>query len=218
MTTTDRTALLSRFIINLPATEHCGYRLFHHLEEAFWFYLDFGSKTNTTYEDTPAGFAAFACWLFQKEHLQKHVECVYRRYVLDYKYQIPTAGMAITTKIGGIPHVLMIHAKHSQKWGFPKGKRNKQEDMWACAQRECEEETGLFVPTAAVHTHIPKTKRPIIYHCHDPRPNLATHVFHPKTREEVLDVKWFPVHGPWPKNTTRITSDCQPYLKTQFSN
>lgn len=39
----------------------------------------------------------------------------------------------------------MSYLKGENKWGFPKGHRNKDEISWKCAQREIMEETSLFL-------------------------------------------------------------------------
>lgn len=55
---------------------------------------------------------------------------------------IPCAGVIVFDNIDGINHVCLV-STHASVYGFPKGKRNKKEELMLCGLRELFEETGI---------------------------------------------------------------------------
>jgi len=62
--------------------------------------------------------------------------------LLPVEPNIPCAGCIVFHKINNITHVCLV-GTHSGAYSFPKGKRNKEENLMICALRELEEETGI---------------------------------------------------------------------------
>lgn len=60
---------------------------------------------------------------------------------MTYEY---SCGAVVFTRIGGVPHYLMIH-QTAGHWGFPKGHMEPGETERETALREIFEETGLRV-------------------------------------------------------------------------
>jgi 8-oxo-dGTP pyrophosphatase MutT (NUDIX family) len=55
---------------------------------------------------------------------------------------IPCAGVIVFNNIDEINHVCLV-STHANVYGFPKGKRNKKEELMLCGLRELFEETGI---------------------------------------------------------------------------
>ncbi|KAI7829044.1 hypothetical protein BX661DRAFT_181287 [Kickxella alabastrina] len=67
-------------------------------------------------------------------------EAAYQTF-LDYKFKVPVCGAIILNP--ELDKVLLVKGWSSRSsWGFPRGKINKDEPEWQCAQREVIEETG----------------------------------------------------------------------------
>lgn len=167
----QRTDLLTRFFINLPAQERAHpFRIWFHIEQAWHYYADHllhGTKEEGFYDAcaieslTPI-VVAFAIALFQIDTESWNIVKAKKQFTLlkdgymdyqrSYKKLIPTAGCApwIRREEKGketLIYLLLIQDKFSGKWGCPKGKRNYEESAEDCALREFEEETGVN-PTA----------------------------------------------------------------------
>lgn len=63
--------------------------------------------------------------------------------------KVRDCGMVLMNR--DLNHVLLIHQRESQKWGFPKGHMTMREierkDYFQCAKRELFEETGIILST-----------------------------------------------------------------------
>lgn len=92
---------------------------------------------------------------------------------------------------------LLIRANKSNKWGFPKGKINKNEKEIDCAIREIYEEVGFDV-TPYIKEDLyfeetyPKTQRKIRLYIICGIPESTR--FETKTRGEIDDIKWFKIN------------------------
>jgi 8-oxo-dGTP pyrophosphatase MutT (NUDIX family) len=74
----------------------------------------------------------------------------YNMLVKGYDILVPmTAGVKVTLHLdlGTILRETAVWAQRTPEWGFPKGKKNKDETPLMCAQRELAEETNLEVAT-----------------------------------------------------------------------
>ena len=69
---------------------------------------------------------------------------MYARYK-QYKDLIPVYGAALLNK--DLTKVLLLTGFKSRSWGFPKGKKNQNEDELKCALREVQEETSFDAST-----------------------------------------------------------------------
>lgn len=173
--------LLSRFYVNLPEDEiEDDNRRFYHLEQAYWFYLDFCSGLSSELLAVKGGsavdFVLFAAQLLDFARRLCHDAATamtagpcapattdiqgllinYDRYLEQYKYQIPVAGCILiaehnTTSSGNGWYAVMIQGVATPNLGFPKGKVNRGERLEDAAVRETYEEVGLAVSAPAGH-------------------------------------------------------------------
>lgn len=159
--------LAARFLYNLPQEEIKGMRLMYHIEQMFFYFKDqshFYQKYHfLKFEDIQMNLRnfidQFSNW-FQAISVYPKIlfYTLWNEYVEVYKKEIPVAGAIIFTSEGQSLSVLCVKGKDSNKWGFPKGKRNQYESWFACAQREVQEETG-WNGWRILHQHKRKTHK-----------------------------------------------------------
>ena len=78
------------------------------------------------------------------------------------------------------------HAKGEEKWGLPKGHRNLGEALIPCAQREIQEETGLYFERSEfTQSHTLYTNLYYILHLTE-----ARETFQPTDSKEICKVEW----------------------------
>ena len=110
------------------------------------------------------------------------------------------------------------------EWGFPKGRRNINEDDFSCAFREFSEETGIGLDQVHVFDHIKPFEEVFsgsnhirykhIYYMAISLTSSATVRVNPKNRvqcKEVKDVKWF-----WHEDAQKLIRDCNVERKELF--
>mmetsp|Transcript_10510 Transcript_10510/g.27521 ORF Transcript_10510/g.27521 Transcript_10510/m.27521 type:complete len:435 (-) Transcript_10510:868-2172(-) len=135
--------LLSRFILNCPDEDwEEPERLFFHVEQAFWHYLDFYVEADSTLPK--CGMKDFAVFLFERapnlRRFRAKVEDMYNAFLM-YKSKVPVYGAILLDP--SLTHALMVRGfKSKSTWSFPRGKVNEAENEWDCAVREVWEETG----------------------------------------------------------------------------
>ncbi|KAJ2384755.1 mRNA-decapping enzyme subunit 2, partial [Coemansia sp. RSA 2603] len=120
-------------------------RICFQIEQAHWFYEDFVREQNHSLPSmTLKTFAARmfkACPLLSQ--WAHNSEAAYQTF-LDYKFKVPVCGAIILNPT--LNKVLLVKGWSSRSsWGFPRGKINKDEPKWQCAQREVIEETGFDI-------------------------------------------------------------------------
>jgi mRNA-decapping enzyme subunit 2 len=174
--------ILARFLINLPQEEYeSGYRIFYHLEQAYWFSLD------QHWCADQMSFEEFVVSLLDVPKDAVHKE--YLDYLHNYKYKIPVCGVICLCIFQQEQHILLVQDAQHQKWGIPKGKQNKGESNVECARRELEEETGLklseqdLIPLGPMHTRL--------FYCH--LPSLVNPPLKPQHPHEIVQAKWIPL-------------------------
>ncbi|KAJ1678726.1 mRNA-decapping enzyme subunit 2, partial [Spiromyces aspiralis] len=171
--------LASRFIINVPEEESQAIeRICFQIEQAHWFYEDFTRKSHPYLPSmSPKNFAA---QMFQHCPLLSqwgpNPDIAYKRF-LEYKFQVP---------------VLLVKGWNSRSsWGFPRGKINKDEPEWECAQREVFEETGFNILPYMnkddwLEMMVSNQKIRLYY-----IPNIPESTeFKPMTRGEISGIEW----------------------------
>lgn len=138
--------LCSRFVLNVPVEELQSFeRILFLIEQAHWFYED-----NTREEDPclkSFNLREFSALMFQKcASLRPYigqVDNIYKDFT-SYKFQVPTTGAIILNET--CDKCLLVKGwKSGASWGFPKGKKNKDEEDDKCAIREVLEETSLDI-------------------------------------------------------------------------
>ncbi|KAJ1943886.1 mRNA-decapping enzyme subunit 2 [Kickxella alabastrina] len=138
--------LASRFIINVPEEELQEIeRICFQIEQAHWFYEDFVREKNRSMPSM--SLKTFAARMFKHCPLLSQwahdAEAAYQTF-LDYKFKVPVCGAIILNP--ELDKVLLVKGWSSRSsWGFPRGKINKDEPEWQCAQREVIEETGFDI-------------------------------------------------------------------------
>ncbi|KAJ1734138.1 mRNA-decapping enzyme subunit 2 [Coemansia sp. Benny D160-2] len=109
---------------------------------------------------------------------------------LDYKFKVPVCGAIILNP--ALNKVLLVKGWNSRaSWGFPRGKINKDEPEWQCAQREVIEETGFDILPYLVEKHrieITQMDQKVVLY-------IITGIsesteFVPTTRKEISQVQW----------------------------
>nr|ACO14725.1 mRNA-decapping enzyme 2 [Caligus clemensi] len=190
----------SRFIINVPESQRKDIiRICFQLELAYWFYLDFYVENNLrhTYEGlSSCSMREFSEHMFRHiGFLREHVDQVGE--ILEewkiYKLAVPTYGAIILNT--DLTHILLVRGFWSKtSWGFPKGKVNEDEPPYTCAIREVLEETGYNIAPLLhkdqyleIDVHDRTTRLYIVHGV------PMTTEFKPRTRNEIRDVKWFPL-------------------------
>ncbi|GFR78303.1 M7GpppN-mRNA hydrolase [Elysia marginata] len=188
--------LSSRFIINSrPEEIHTTARLFFLIENAYWFYLDFHRVENPRLKDCQMKEFAYSlinhCTVLNKylQGFDKHFES-WRQ----YKRSIQTCGAIMMDP--DLKYIVLVQSYASKNnWGFPKGKINQGESPAQCAIREVLEETGFDItPHLQADEYLERVSNEqtsLLYLV--PGISLDT-IFLPKTRREIRDVQWFPIH------------------------
>ncbi|KAJ2741118.1 mRNA-decapping enzyme subunit 2 [Coemansia sp. BCRC 34301] len=184
--------LASRFIINVPEEELQEIeRICFQIEQAHWFYDDFVRETNPSLPSMT--LKTFAARMFKHCPLLSqwahNAEAAYQTF-LDYKFKVPVCGAIILNE--GLDKVLLVKGWSSRaSWGFPRGKINKDEPEWLCAQREVIEETGFDILPYLVEKHkieIMQADQKIMLY-------IITGIsedtqFIPTTRKEISQISW----------------------------
>ncbi|KAJ2900904.1 mRNA-decapping enzyme subunit 2 [Coemansia aciculifera] len=184
--------LASRFIINVPEEELQEIaRICFQIEQAHWFYDDFVRETNPSLPSMT--LKTFAARMFKHCPLLSqwahNAEAAYQTF-LDYKFKVPVCGAIILNE--GLDKVLLVKGWSSRaSWGFPRGKINKDEPEWLCAQREVIEETGFDVLPYLVEKHkieIMQADQKIVLYIITGIPEDTQFV--PTTRKEISQISW----------------------------
>ncbi|KAJ2254083.1 mRNA-decapping enzyme subunit 2, partial [Coemansia sp. RSA 451] len=115
------------------------------IEQAHWFYEDFIREENQTLPSM--SLKTFAGRMFKHCPLlsqwANNPNEAYQTF-LEYKFKVPVCGAIILNPM--LDKVLLVKGWSSRSsWGFPRGKINKDEPEWQCAQREVVEETGFDI-------------------------------------------------------------------------
>lgn len=108
-----------------------------------------------------------------------------------YLSEIPVYGAVLIN--ASMTKCVMIRGVNNPKWGFPKGKVNRDEDALTCAIREVAEEVGFDIT--------PYVDRKLFFETNDRR-RMRLYVargvpedikFKANTRNEIEEIKWFSV-------------------------
>lgn len=182
----------SRFIINVPEEELQEIeRICFQIEQAHWFYEDFVREENKALPSM--SLKTFAARMFKHCPLLSqwahNSETAYQNF-LDYKFKVPVCGAIILNQ--QMDKVLLVKGWSSRSsWGFPRGKINKDEPEWLCAQREVIEETGFDILPYLVEKHrieITQTDQKVLLYIITGIPEDTSFV--PTTRKEISQISW----------------------------
>lgn len=139
--------ILCRFIVNLPQKELKYDRIFFHMQEAYWFYLDFVLQNKDLVPKPPEiNQKYFAQILFDRSPLiicdRRDYNLLYKKFH-DYQSQIPVYGAIILNQL--LDKILLVMNWKQTSYSFPKGKINQNESEINCAAREVWEEIGYSI-------------------------------------------------------------------------
>ncbi|ORX73682.1 DCP2-domain-containing protein, partial [Linderina pennispora] len=180
--------LASRFIINVPEEElQQVERICFQIEQAHWFYDDFVREKNPSLPSM--SLKTFAGRMFKHCPLLSHwahdAETAYQTF-LEYKFKVPVCGAIILNE--ALDKVLLVKGWSSRSsWGFPRGKINKDEPEWQCAQREVIEETGFDI-LPHLRIEITQADQKILLYIITGIPEDTE--FIPTTRKEISQIQW----------------------------
>ena len=202
--------LCCRFLLHVPSEERDdAVRLCFQVELAHWFYQDFYVDQNNNNTPPAEGDPHPPCPLPQCG-IQNFIRAVFRHcpFLLppgqavqdviqrwfEYKQGIPVYGAIILDPT--LEHVLLVQGYGNDWWAFPGGKVNQDETPRDCATREVLEETGFDVTgrmsqNVYIESKLPLSGRLFRYYL---VPGVSRNTrFKPRTRNEIRDVRWFPV-------------------------
>eukprot|EP00850_Spirogloea_muscicola_P003790 SM000015S01290 [mRNA] locus=s15:1002276:1011530:- [translate_table: standard] len=183
----DSLDILGRFVLNAPPEELRSFeRILFAVEQAHWFYED------NMREKTPL-LKSFTLREFTCAALRPyiaHIDNIYKDFN-SYKTKVPTTGAIIVDD--SFDWVLLVKGwKSGSSWGFPKGKKNKDEEDGNCAVREVLEETGfdigpLLTPSDFVEHNLGQQQRSRLYIVGgvDKQATMA-----PRTKKEISEIAW----------------------------
>lgn len=194
------TELCVRFLLFLPAeeAEQQIERFFIHVQEAYWFYLDYYYQHDEQVHDEDK-FRTFSFVVLSFLHVrgltkwepERTVE--YHDMFKDYLARIPVAGAII---ISDCKHVLLVRGFRCNSWGFPKGKIDQGETLMDCALREVREETGLDLTLLINEEHFVEMQQSLT-------PTrlflingvvIENQTLRTSTRREIAEIRWFPLN------------------------
>lgn len=135
--------LLARFIVNLPQKELEPDRIFFHMQEAYWFYLDFFlHSSNQPY----LNLKAFSQIIFDECPFsicpKINFDTLYTKF-RNYQIQIPRYGAILLNQ--NLDKILLVMNWKQTSYSFPKGQINQNESELDCAAREVWEEIGYSI-------------------------------------------------------------------------
>mmetsp|Transcript_15468 Transcript_15468/g.26613 ORF Transcript_15468/g.26613 Transcript_15468/m.26613 type:complete len:412 (+) Transcript_15468:61-1296(+) len=183
--------LAIRFVINCPEEELESFdRLLFQVEEAHWFYEDFYREK---FPNLPCfNLKQFSENFFKRcpllEPYHRSLDKIFASFT-SYKLQVPVCGAILLNH--DMTKFLLVKGWNSRTWGFPRGKKNKQEPELDCAVREVMEETGYDASGKVFECNAVELKRGSrrskLYIVQDVPENFQ---FGPKTRKEISEIEW----------------------------
>ncbi|KAK6090370.1 hypothetical protein P3W45_000727 [Vairimorpha bombi] len=172
-----------RFLIQIdPRDIENIERFFFILEEAHWFYID-------NYKERVVSFLEFCTTILIHNSIKLNVQEGITKFKI-YKQSIKVYGGIIFDK--ELENVLVVkEGKKSITFGFPKGKKNMNEDGPSCAIREIMEEIGYDVSTKIVRgVSINLFEKMNFYFVFNVSKKFA---FKSCMKNEISDILWLPV-------------------------
>ncbi|CAH9077329.1 unnamed protein product [Cuscuta europaea] len=137
--------LCSRFVLNVPKEDQQSFeRILFLVEYAHWFYEDNSVENNPSLKSFT--LKEFTSLLFNSCDVLKpyvaHIDDIFKDFT-SYKVRVPVTGAIILDET--YERCLLVKGWKGSSWSFPRGKKSKDEEDYACAVREVLEETGFEV-------------------------------------------------------------------------
>ncbi|KAF8402749.1 hypothetical protein HHK36_010839 [Tetracentron sinense] len=184
--------LCSRFVLNVPKEDLESFeRILFLVEQAHWFYEDNSVEQNPSLKSL--SLREFTSLMFSSCAALRpyiaHIDDIYKDFT-SYKVRVPVSGAIILDESYELC-LLVKGWKAGSCWGFPRGKKNKDEEDHTCAIREVLEETGFDISKllkidAYVEVTIgqQRVRHYIIAGVKDDT------VFAPQTKKEISEISW----------------------------
>lgn len=184
-----------RFISTLADRELTIERLYFHLQQAHWYFIDFLADPDRGIPALSGG--EFRRALFERSpSLNSYYsrESEFTGRFKEYLSRIPSHGGILLDD--ALEHILLIRPWYGKTWGLPKGKISENETAFDAAVREVEEEVGFDM-----HDYVVDPVNDFLVSSGGEgvtRMYVATGVpldypFEPQTRKEVAEIAWFRV-------------------------
>ncbi|GMI80615.1 TRIDENT, decapping 2, INCREASED TRANSGENE SILENCING 1 [Hibiscus trionum] len=137
--------LCSRFVLNVPKEDQQSFeRILFLVEYAHWFYEDNTVEQNPSLKSL--NLKEFTSLMFNSCDVLRpyvaHIDDIFKDFI-DYKVRVPVTGAIILDET--YERCILVKGWKGTSWSFPRGKKNKDEEDYACAIREVLEETGFDV-------------------------------------------------------------------------
>ncbi|KAF2537987.1 hypothetical protein F2Q68_00022827 [Brassica cretica] len=177
---------LSRFVLNVPEEDQQSFeRILFLVEYAYWYYEDNAVENDPSLKS-----------LSLKEFTSLHFT--------SYKCRVPVTGTIILDET--YERCLLVKGWKGSSWSFPRGKKSKDEEDYACAIREVLEETGFDV------SKLLKKEEYIEFTFRQQRVRLFIVAgvaddtsFAPLTKKEISEIAWHPLDHLQPAGNEVIT-------------
>jgi mRNA-decapping enzyme subunit 2 len=179
--------LYVRFLSYLPVSILTdNNNLLCHIQEAYWFYLDYIMPLRENSDVNSVSFLSFVtcfCRFFgwRRRDVKDYVKSFW-----VYCSEVPRCGGILLNDRRN--KVLLVRNIGSKYWDFPVGKKMDQEDFMECAEREVFEETGFHGQCSC--DMISYKSRKSIHRLFVFYNVPEEYDFTPQTRNEIEDIKW----------------------------
>ncbi|KAL0735960.1 hypothetical protein Bca4012_012170 [Brassica carinata] len=198
--------LCSRFVLNVPEEDQQSFeRILFLVEYAYWYYEDNAVENDPTLKSL--SLKEFTSLLFNSCDVLRpyvsNVDDIFKDFT-SYKCRVPVTGAIILDET--YERCLLVKGWKGSSWSFPRGKKSKDEEDYACAIREVLEETGFDV------SKLLKKEEYIEFTFRQQRVRLYIVAgvtddtsFAPQTKKEISEIAWHPLDHLQPASNEVIT-------------
>ncbi|KAF8055521.1 hypothetical protein N665_1292s0018 [Sinapis alba] len=198
--------LCSRFVLNVPEEDQQSFeRILFLVEYAYWYYEDNAVENDPSLKSL--SLKEFTSLLFNSCDVLRpyvsNVDDIFKDFT-SYKCRVPVTGAIILDET--YERCLLVKGWKGSSWSFPRGKKSKDEEDYACAIREVLEETGFDV------SKLLKKEEYIEFTFRQQRVRLYIvalvaddTAFAPLTKKEISEIAWHPLDHLQPASNEVIT-------------
>ncbi|KAL0843047.1 hypothetical protein Bca101_016292 [Brassica carinata] len=198
--------LCSRFVLNVPEEDQQSFeRILFLVEYAYWYYEDNAVENDPTLKSL--SLKEFTLLLFNSCDVLRpyvsNINDIFKDFT-SYKYRVPVTGAIILDET--YERCLLVKGWKGSSWSFPRGKKSKDEEDYACAIREVLEETGFDV------SKLLKKEEYIEFTFRQQRVRLYIvagvtddTAFAPQTKKEISEIAWHRLDHLQPASNEVIT-------------
>ncbi|CAF1884316.1 hypothetical protein Bca4012_047814 [Brassica carinata] len=198
--------LCSRFVLNVPEEDQQSFeRILFLVEYAYWYYEDNAVENDPTLKSL--SLKEFTSLLFNSCDVLRpyvsNIDDIFKDFT-SYKCRVPVTGAIILDET--YERCLLVKGWKGSSWSFPRGKKSKDEEDYACAIREVLEETGFDV------SKLLKKEEYIEFTFRQQRVRLYIvagvtddTAFAPQTKKEISEIAWHRLDHLQPASNEVIT-------------